>query len=497
VFKNLVYCVSFLCLINSTTLYANEIRHSRYKTDLWERLIFFHNGAFQITDRNFLLSHKNPSVKLELSLTIKAMKNNPSFICKYPARYKYLTENSLLAIQDANCPNLKKYRENVIADKFYYIFASKNFTSVTSFMGHSLLAVSGTDLSGKERSHAYTFFANLYDVNIFTLLYDAFIGGLEGVFALSPLSEKLNEYLDEGREIWRLELNIPQQKRALLRDSLWELKDVKPEYFLHDFNCATIIYYSLGIVLPDILASQSFFTSPVDIYKSLQIKNYIKNIQIQYKEDTFQQLGKDYSTVQPSLEMQDSSIGVYYKDGVHLTFMGASHRTRTPQIATIEQTKLKIGEIDFNITKNKIENFSAYEYLDLPRHKGLSSHLFVGASRNDYTNYDKLRPNAAMSFGSDWQYGKASFSVLAGARVQAKDLVNPILESFSSYKFNDYTTFTLVTEFQTNGENELYKTKALFSKRVSKNWVIFAGYDVMKSNNFNEEHLVTGIDYHF
>ena len=464
---------------------------------LWERLVYYHNDKFQITDSNFLLSHKNPSVNLEMKLTIDAINANPNTICKYPARYKYLISQDLIKKQSPSCPKLKEYRDKVAADTFYYIFASKNFTSVTSMMGHSLLAVSGIDPSGERRNHAYTFFANLYNVNMFTLLYDAFIGGLEGIFALSPLSTKLDEYLNEGREIWQLELDIPQQKNTFLMDALWELKDIKPQYFLHDFNCATIIFYSLGIVLPDILDSQSFFTSPVDIYKSLQVNNYIKHIEIQYTGDTFSKLGKNYSTVQPSLEIQDSSIGGYYKDGFHLVFMGASHRTRTPQIATIEQTALKIGEIDFNVTKNKVENFSAYEYLDLPKNKGLSSHFFLGASRSDYAKHDKLRPNAAISFGSDWQYEKASLSILAGARIQEKDLVNPILESFSSYKFSPYTTLTLFTDFQTNGKKELYKTKVFLNQRLNDNWVIFVGYDAMNGSQYNEEHLVAGIDYHF
>lgn len=464
----------------------------------WEKLIYYHGSEFKILNKNFLFSIDNPSPNLEKKLTIDAINNNPDIACQFPARYSYLLHKGLIKAQVLACPGLEEYRDKVAADKFYYIFASKNYKSITSMMGHGLIAAEGTTSSGKETSHAYSFFADLSESSLPSLLYDAFIGGVDGALVLSPLRDELDRYLEkEGRELWQLELKLSKGKRSLLKDALWELKDVEPEYLFHTFNCATLLQYTLSIVAPETLRHISVFTSPLDIYRALQQEGYINHIQIRYASDTLDRLGSNYHAVQPTVELQDSSVGLYLKDGLHLTFMGASHSFRTPQVATVSQTALKIGAIDFNLSKGRLEALALYEYLDLAIKPATSSHFFVGASKSDYDSYNELTINTSLSAGKTWQYGDASFSLLSGLRVQTKDLLNPLAEGYLSYKFNDYTTLTSTVSYQTNFHKGLQNWAASVNRRLNRNIVIYVAGNMKRTSEYKKTNFALGVNYHF
>ena len=479
----------------TSTLHPQDM-HSSDK--VWESLIFFHDAEFKIKNRKFLFSFDNPSPSLEKQLTIQAINSNPEIACRFPARYSYLLIKGLLEVQKLNCPELTEYRNKVPADKFYYIFASKNYSSITSMMGHGMIAAEGTNSSGKMVSHAYSFFADLSDANLPSLFYNSFLGGMDGALVLRPLRNELDRYLvKEGRELWQLELKLSHKKRELLRDALWELKDIEPEYLFHTFNCATLLQYTFAIVAPETLNHRTLYTSPLDLYRALQEEHYISHIQIQYAQNALENFGSTYQAVQPTAELQDSSIGLYYKEGLHLTFMGASHSFNTPQISTVSQTALKIGAIDLNLSKKEIEEIALYEFLDITPKKKVSSHFFIGSSKNDYVSYNEQTINTSISFGKTWENGSVSFSLLSGLRVQPKTLINPLLEGYLSYKINDYTTITSTANYQTDLHQSQYKLKANINKRIGKSHVLFLGAERTKPRNSDKLNFFTGLEYYF
>ena len=492
----------FLCLFVPISTHGSPINSPQpiggYHSDnVWKNLIYFHDGEFKILNKKFLFSFDNPSPSLEKKLTIRAINNNTDIACRFPARYSYLLKQGLITTKVFDCPYLEEYKDKVAADKFYYIFASKNYTSITSMMGHGMIAAEGTTPSGEKTSHAYSFFADLSDSNLPALLYKSFIGGMDGALILRPLRSELDRYLiKEGRELWQLELKLPKDKRELLKMALWELKNVEPRYLFHTFNCATLLHYTLAIVAPETLNHSSLFTTPLDIYRSLQQEDYINHIQIRYAENTIEKLGANHHSVQPTAELQDSSVGLYIKDGLHLTYMAASHSYRTPQVRTVSQTALKIGAIDLNLSKGKIKELTLYEYLDLAIEPSISSHFFIGASQNDYHSHSKMIIGSSISAGKTWHYGNASLSILSGLRVQAKDLFNPLLEGYLSYKINDYTTLTSTANFQTNFRENYYKIRSTLNRRIGKNHVVFLGAETAKPR-MTDNLFFAGLNYHF
>lgn len=482
------------------SLYANTGSHDnqRASLDTWNSLIYFYDGSFKILNKRFLLSYENPSPELEKSLTIEAIRKDPRMACVYPARYTYLVNKNLIMNQDIFCEDFEEYKKKVPVDQLYYIFASKNYRSITSMMGHGMIATQGINEEGKISSHSFSFFADLSEYNLAKLIYGSFFGGINGALVLRPLNSELDRYLKkEGRELWQLELNLSLEKKELLKSALWELKEVEPRYLFHKFNCATLLNYTLGIIAPEILEHQSLFTSPLDIYRALQDEGYIKSIQIRYAANTIDQLGTDHQTVQPTSELQDSSVGAYYKDGYHFKFMGASHYFNTPQVGSTSQTALKLGAIDINLSEQKIEELALYEYLDSSKKNGFTYHFFTGYSRSDYREGDHALANISLSAGKTWRNETLSISLLSGIKVQSKDMGNAIFESFFSYKVSDYATITKSILYQTNLEQDLYNFNLKLNTRISKNYVFYLGFE--KKNPQEDDNLLvfSGFDYYF
>jgi len=492
--------VLFLYIFFPGSLNANTGNHDNQSAslDIWNSLIYFYNGSFKILNKRFILSYENPSPELEKALTIEAIKKDPRMACVYPARYKYLVNENLIRNQDIFCEDFEEYKKKVPVDQLYYIFASKNYRSITSMMGHGMIATQGINEEGKSSSHSFSFFADLSEYNLAELIYGSFFGGINGGLVLRPLNSELDRYLQkEGRELWQLELNLSTEKKELLKSALWELKEAEPRYLFHKFNCATLLNYTLGIIAPEILEHHSLFTSPLDIYRALQDEGYIKSIQIRYAANTIDQLGSDHQTVQPTSELQDSSVGAYYKHGYHFKFMGASHYFNTPQVGTTSQTALKLGAIDINLSENKIEEVALYEYLDSAKKNGLTYHFFTGYSRSDYRESDHAIANISLSAGKTWRNDTLSVSLLSGLKLQPKDIGNATFESFFSYKLSDYATITKSILYQTDFEKDLYNFNFKLNSRISKNYVFYLGVEKKNPRDDNKLVIFSGIDYYF
>ena len=177
--------------------------------------------------------------------------------------------------------------------------------------------------------------------------------------------------------------------------------------------------------------------------------------------------------------------------------MSASHSFNTPQVSTVSQTALKIGAIDLNLSRKEIEELALYEFLDITPKKKVSSHFFIGSSKNDYDNFNKQTINTSISFGKTWENDRVSFSLLSGLRVQPKTLINPLLEGYLSYKISDYTTITSTANYQTDLHQSQYKLKANINKRIGKSHVLFFGAETTKPRNYDKLNFFTGLEYYF
>ncbi len=97
---------------------------------------------------------------------------------------------------------------------------------------------------------------------------ESLITGMQGLFSLAPYQELKNHYLEnEGRNIWEYELNISDADKALIHGHIWELKEVKSDYYFHWYNCATLTNFVLAIAEPRMFMHSRLWISPSDVVK--------------------------------------------------------------------------------------------------------------------------------------------------------------------------------------------------------------------------------------
>ena len=96
------------------------------------------NNISEISDSNFYISKQsNPKIELETLLQEKSCEN----ICKYPARYKFLSDNLDLNISFSHCEDLQNFLNDSRGETASLVFASSFLGSPTSYFGHTFIKI--------------------------------------------------------------------------------------------------------------------------------------------------------------------------------------------------------------------------------------------------------------------------------------------------------------------------------------------------------------------
>ena len=526
--KYLLACFVLIILIQPVSAASWEsIPQSEQQT--FARLLYAKDGSIGIPTSGFLLSYPNRDIQIEFQALYDELKQNPlQTYCRFPERVhwlaKQLPEKKALALKNTikhfydhgeddpelsqNCKDYLEYHIKVPVDSFHYIFAAKNYVSVTSMMGHGFLMAQGKDRQGMDRAHAFSFFADISQSSMATLLYDSFIGGIDGAFAVRPYRNELRRYIeDEEREVWQLALNFDETQRAALKRIFWELRDAQPEYLFQSFNCATLTLRALGMINPEILDSESLFVSPVDIYKALEEANLVSATEIHLTAKTMttyqDQSNLVYSTVKPSSEVQDSIIGLALTDGnIQLEFAGASHYLHTPQVAAQAQSELVIAGFTADLSEQRITELTLYSFINRPQQQW-ASQLFIGAKQRDYQQPDKLVAILNASVGKTWRYKNTAYSLLLGVGTQQQYGFNAHVQQFVSVKFSDRFTLTISDEHQfseglAQQHSQLKIAQANTALVHGTDFIWYLGMSSVKFDAQTRRNTINiGLDWHF
>jgi len=263
-------------------LKEKAINEEIYKLPVWSALLHSENGHANISDANFLLSHKNFSLALELKQTIEFLyKGDPGNVCRFPARYYWLRQNlDFPELSLDSCPEVVEFRHKAPIDEISIVFASETVSQPASMLGHSFLKLSGKNDRGIEVSHAITFYTDINTYNLPKLLFDSLVIGKQGYFALSPYDEMQRRYVDEEqRNLWEYGLLLNNSQIELIRLHLLELKHTKLTYFFQKYNCATLLNFVISLTgkpMPDI----TWWLTPKDLIKNAQHAGLISSTRI-------------------------------------------------------------------------------------------------------------------------------------------------------------------------------------------------------------------------
>ena len=248
------------------------------KHPVWQALLHSTGDRSPISDPKFLLSLPAFSPERELALTVDRLfpdSGSPPLevLCRFPARYHWLSQQLRIAapVDPVDiCPDVREFFARAPAERISLVYASENFVSASSMMGHVLLKLSGEDAQGQVREHAISYFTEIRGFNVPRILFESLVTGKPGYYTLSPYGEKRKFYLErEGRNVWTYSLRLDAEQKQLLRLHLVELRPVKLRYFFDSHNCATLTADLIGLIAPTVRTPQPLWTSPLDVVRNV------------------------------------------------------------------------------------------------------------------------------------------------------------------------------------------------------------------------------------
>ena len=251
-----VFCLSilFICLPNayasedfaqkSTAQQIKQQARGLHLADesIWHKIILFKRYA-EVTSKDFYLSDlsaknlKKITPQIELDASIDALHENPALICKYPARYywlsRHLTGMPTNALQ--SCKELPNAKQDV-----RLLLVSGYLKNPVSTFGHVLITIGAEDERQNLLDNAYNFGAVIPNgENSLSYIAKGLFGSYESRFANSQFFKQDIVYAKtEQRDIWAYTLNLTPEQKALFIYHLTEVQLHTFDYYFIKRNCA-------------------------------------------------------------------------------------------------------------------------------------------------------------------------------------------------------------------------------------------------------------------
>jgi hypothetical protein len=285
---------------------ATELRLAQHPS--WLALLHYKQEAFsadvisQADDDKFFLSESGKTQpQAELEANISAFLN-PAVSghkqCYFPARWHWIKQQlGFSSKYDVLCPKLDAWLANVSTDGLSLVFPSMYLGNPGSMFGHTFLRFDGAETVLLAQALNYAAAVDPDD-NPLSYIYNGLFGGYKGVFGMRRYFETVQIYSNiENRDIWEYQLDYsPEEIRQLARH-VWELTDIRFDYFFFRENCSYRLLTMLDAVRPHakLTTGNAFrlYAIPVDTVRALDEKNLIKDRH--YRPSLASQLQADFS----------------------------------------------------------------------------------------------------------------------------------------------------------------------------------------------------------
>lgn len=245
---------------------------------VWHALLHLNKGQPQIRAPGFILSQDGFTPHREMLATLSYLYGHDQHaVCRFPGRYLWLkTHLSLPELPITQCQDINEFIQKAPFDELTLVFATESVTQPASMMGHTFLKVSGQNASGQLREHAVSYYTDANSINLAKLLWESLVSGKKGIFSLTPYAREAQKYIDEEhRNLWEYKIRTTAFQRELIRNHLFELQQTELTYFLHSYNCATVLQNILGLTW----AFQDFgpgWTTPKDVVRQARQSGLIE-----------------------------------------------------------------------------------------------------------------------------------------------------------------------------------------------------------------------------
>lgn len=246
-----------------------------------------------VSDKKFFLAADgNEHPDHELAATVQALyapasEGEHHAQCVYPARTRWLkAQLNLTDLPTLDCTEFKQWFKDVSPHSAVMIFPAAYLNSPSSMFGHTLLRIDQADVQSDKTSllsYAINFGAYIEGSdNSILYAWKGLMGGYPGLFALVPYQEKLSEYRSlENRDLWEYRLNLTEQETARMVEHVWELKQIKFDYFFFDENCSYRLLELLQVARPSLRLTEQFPLTaiPTDTVKAVKEAGLVESIQ--------------------------------------------------------------------------------------------------------------------------------------------------------------------------------------------------------------------------
>lgn len=503
---------AILSLLLIFPIYAFSIDKNFYENNVWKSLLHLDkNNHPSINTPTFLFSYEDFSPKNEFYKTIEAFKEDNKNICKYPARYLWISKNTDIKLNNFDfktCKEFSKYKKNTNPNNISLIFVSEDVSNPTSMMGHIFFKLEGVNDKGNIVENAVSFFTVIDTLNLPYLAIESTIIGMKGYFILKPYKKQISQYIkNENRNIWEYSLELTSQQIKLLSYHFWELKDVDIKYYFTKYNCATIIDDMINIISSNNRKNNNFniWTTPKDVIKRVSDSKLIKETNV--RRDTF--INKN-----PIYSQGDSQISLYKKsddEALYLSFLPASHTLYDDNRQYSFESSLKIGEISFKIRDNDIKvnqlNLLSYQLLTPlnENNNDLSKELSINYTEHLDMNLELENVyNFYYAMGLTYKINKDIFIY---------DLIGIGLAygKNSSYIYSQnklgliiYEVFNMKSIFEYTTQYNTFKSKEYINSfdftqsiKVLKDTRLDIRFQDNKTNRYKDKNLKIGLTYIF
>lgn len=232
-----------------------------------------------VDDPRFFLSAQGAvDPAQELAATLAAFFLDEAAACRFVARRRWLTERLPGLVADLpgwSCREYEQWREALGASEAWLVFASSYLNSPSSMYGHTFFRF---DSANPERStpllsYAVNFGADIPpDENGFVYAWRGLFGGYPGLFAAGPYFDKLREYSRlENRDLWEYRLDLEPEEVDRLLAHIWELRDIRFDYYFFDENCSLRLLELLDVARPGRHLAREFpnYAIPIDTVRAV------------------------------------------------------------------------------------------------------------------------------------------------------------------------------------------------------------------------------------
>lgn len=296
-YARLLPCVCFLFAFLASPLRAGdrfpELWSRAEALELWDHPYWFTLGHYHRTlwfriesriddPRFFLAEDGKTNRRAELKATLRAFTrpdpavdtDERTLACRFPARRRWLQETLQLSEEDFAFPDCETYArvlDQLQLTRATLAYPAAYMNSPASMFGHLLLVIDREDKS-RLLSKAVNYAAVVEDTFGPLFAFKGIFGLYDGVFAILPYYEKVEEYSAVNRrDIWEYPINLDGDGFDRMMRHVWELQDLRSRYFFFKENCAFNLLYAIEAGRPDLSFTRRFRMSaiPVNLLQEL------------------------------------------------------------------------------------------------------------------------------------------------------------------------------------------------------------------------------------